>query len=292
MMAGAAHLQDFLAEGLRWGQGRPSQGGPRLKLGHVKVMLTTTTGACYPDPETLTGLVREARQAGFPVAIHAVEQEAVAVAVDALSAALRRDQAAGSGRPMAPTMPPDRIEHCSECPPALAARLRRSGAMVVTQPGFVYWNGERYREEVDPDLLPWLYPLGTLAGLGIRVAFGSDAPVIDPNPWPAIYSAVTGAGRSGRGLRGGERRGQRGPQAITVESALRGHTVDGAYSEGSSAFKGSIQAGKLADLVLVDSDPLSVSPSQLHRVRPALTIVGGRVVWQAEDSGLSDAVPG
>ena len=319
MMAGAAHLQDFLAEGFRWGQG-----GPRLRLGHVKIMLTTTTGACYPDPETLALMVREARQAGFPVAVHAVEQEAVAAAVDALGAAPRRprlfggpahssdfdagvDQAspatppgemglrrrrdAGPGTPTGPhpAMPPDRIEHCSECPPALAARLRRSGAMVVTQPGFVYWNGERYRQEVSPDLLPWLYPLGALAGLGISVAFGSDAPVIDPNPWPAIYSAVTGAARSGRSLRPG---GRRDSQTITTESALRRHTLEGAYSEGSSGFKGSIQAGKLADLVLVDPDPLGADPSRLDRVRPVLTIVGGRVAWQSEASGLSAVVPG
>ena len=338
MMAGAGRVEEFLTAGRYWGCG-----DSRLRLGHVKVMLTLSTGSLQPDPEALANTIREARQAGFPVAIHAIEQEAIAAAVQAISehpqsrfihgepayssarevetrgrfsTAERDEQSSPPGywppgywtkdwpedwtkegagaQPLRETtlaMPPDRIEHCAECPPALAAQLRRCGAMVVTQPGFVYWNGDRYRQEVDPRLLRWLYPIGGLVSSGVNVAFGSDAPVVDPNPWPAIYSAVTGATKSGQDFRLGKR-GDRGrSQVVMLESALRRYTLGGAYAEGAHDLKGSIQQGKLADLVLVDIDRTSVDPSRLKEVRPVLTVLGGRIAWQAEAAGPSTAVP-
>ncbi len=171
-------------------------------------------------------------------------------------------------------MPRDRIEHCAECSPDLAALVARSGAMVVTQPGFVFWNGERYRDRVEPSLLEWLYPVAGLVRSGVSVAFGSDAPVIDPNPWPAIYSAVTGAARSSQELR------PRG-QEVSVESALGMYTLGGANAEGSGQFKGSIQVGRLADLTLVDVDLAGIDAARLQNVRSVMTLLGGRLVWEA-----------
>ncbi len=171
-------------------------------------------------------------------------------------------------------MPRDRIEHCAECSPDLASMVARSGAMVVTQPGFVFWNGDRYRDRVDPSLLEWLYPVGGLVRSGVSVAFGSDAPVIDPNPWPTIYSAVTGATRSSEKLR------PRG-QGVSVESALSMYTLGGAYAEGSGQFKGSIQVGRLADLTLVDVKLADIDAASLRKVRSVMTILGGRLVWEA-----------
>jgi len=289
MMAGASYLDEFVAEGRRWGDG-----DQWLRLGHAKVMLTTTTGALQPDFETLRLIVHQARQAGFPVAVHAIEMEAVAAAARALQKIPATSHYPwGEGRILKPdnsttaTVPRDRIEHCAECPPALLTQVRRSGAMAVTQPGFVFWNGDRYRKEVDPSLLGWLYPVGGLFRSGVTVAFGSDAPVIDPNPWPAIYSAVTGATRTGKGLHPtGPDRPQLS-QHVPVESALRMYTVAGAYSEGTQAVKGTLRPGKLADMVLLDADPTSVEPEFLRDIKPVLTILGGRVVWEADRASRS-----
>ena len=171
-------------------------------------------------------------------------------------------------------MPRDRIEHCAECSPEVASLVARSGAMVVTQPGFVFWNGDRYRDRVEQSKLEWLYPVGGLVRSGVSVAFGSDAPVIDPNPWPAIYSAVTGATKFSKELR------PRG-QEVSVESALHMYTLGGAFAEGSGEFKGSIQVGKLADLTLVDVRLAGIDLAGLKNVRPVMTILGGRLVWEA-----------
>ena len=145
---------------------------------------------------------------------------------------------------------------------------------MVTQPGFVYWNGDRYRNRVEASLLEWLYPVAGLVRSGVSVAFGSDAPVIDPNPWPAIFSAVTGATRSSKELRPWG-------QEVSMESALGMYTLSGAYAEGSGQFKGSIQVGKLADMTLVDVNLSGIDAASLQNVRSTMTILGGRLVWES-----------
>ena len=267
MLAGANHLEDFLAEERRWGDG-----DHWLRLGHVKTMLNLTTGALHPDIEELGRMVNVAHQSGFPVAIHAVEQEAV----DAAAQVFQRV----SSTPNQSTTR-DRIEHCAECPPELTAHVRRSGAMVVTQPGFIFWNGERYRQRVDPALLNSLYPVGSLNHHGVAVAFGSDSPVIDPNPWPGIYSTVTGFCKDAQPLSGNPSCSAVGAQKVPVETALRMYTAAGAYADGTQDIKGTIRPGKLADLVLVDRDPTAVEQESLKDIHPVLTILGGRVAWEA-----------
>jgi hypothetical protein len=213
------------------------------------------------------------------VAIHAIEEEAVAAAASALL------RVAASGASGLAARARDRIEHCAECPPDLLELVRRSGAVVVTQPGFLYWNGESYRERVDPALLPYLYPLRLLHQSGVPLAYGSDAPVIDLSPWPGLYSAVTRNTQLDRVLPEG---GGSGPEAasdlmagISVWDALRHQCRGGAYAEGSESSKGSIRVGKLADLTLVDWDPTLEFLEGLPGTRALLTIIGGRVVWAA-----------
>ena len=160
--------------------------------------------------------------------------------------------------------------------------MRRSGATVVTQPGFVYWNGDRYLKQVDASLLPHLYPIGSLHRAGVPVAFSSDSPVIDPNPWPGICAAVTGMTRAGSVLNPN----LLGPhRQIGALEALRMYTLAGAMAEGTHPLKGSIKPGKLADLILVDDDPLGVAAERLKDLSAVLTVIGGRIAW---DAGLCD----
>lgn len=273
MMAGFPHLQHLAANGLQWGEG-----DDWIRLGHAKIMLTLTTGHLYPPPETLQEMVEESHALGFPVAVHAVEQEAVAAVAQVLAKA--SPVSGVDGNP--PDHAIDRIEHCSECPKPLQELVRQSGAMVVTQPAFIYWSGDRYIEQVEPDLLPHLYPIALLRQVFVPVAFGSDAPVVDPNPWPGIYSAVTRRTREGRCLPEWS-----GPSAtshdLTVLDALRMYTKAGAASEGSDHRKGAISPGKLADLALLDTCPTAADYVRLKDIRSVLTIVGGRI---ARDEGL------
>lgn len=281
MMAGASHVKSFSDQGLTWGSGNRW-----LRMGHVKIMLTLTTGQLHPDVDSLNKLIIEARQSGFPVAIHAVEAEAVAAAARAITEipsipSHERSNDTGANAATGEGVRRDRIEHCSECPPDVAAMVRNSGAMVVTQPGFVYRNGDNYLERVEPSMLKWLYPLCLLSRSGVSVAFGSDAPVIDPNPWPGIYSAVTGLTRTARSLRADNNNGPASSESVSLGQALRMFTLASAMAEGTQRTKGSIEPGKLADLTLLDTDVASLEPSALLKVRPVMTIIEGRLVWEA-----------
>ena len=288
LMAGVANLEQFAPAGLSW-----SSGDDRLRLGHAKIMLTLTTGAMHPGPAELAELVSAAHKLGFPVAIHAIEQEAVA-AVAALQG-MAQPLPAGpiKGIPAAAGyIPRNRIEHCAEGPPKLLAKLRRQGVTVVTQPGFIYWRGESYRERVSPELLPHLYPIAALAQAGIPLAFGSDAPVIDPSPWPALYSAITGRTAAGQPLFEDKAGGQpmfagktAGPNpGLTLTQALRAYTHGGAWAEGMETRKGIIRPGMLADLALVDTDLTRANAAALKDTQVRLTLLGGEVVW---DDGIA-----
>ncbi|MDA0263416.1 MAG: amidohydrolase [Chloroflexi bacterium] len=260
MMAGAGRLAELTDSGLAWGSG-----GDSLHLGHVKVMLTMTTGALHPNIEGLREAAAHASRAGFPIAVHCVEQEAVMAAAQVISKL----------PPLPAGVPPHRIEHCSECPPHVLDAVRGSGAAVVTQPGFIHWNGPSYRKNVDPASQPHLYPVGALDTAGIPTAFGSDAPVANPDPWPGIHSAVTRRDREGQPFPETAGSGQ-----VSAASALRMYTQSGADLEGAGGNKGSITPGKLADLVLVDADPLSCDPQALKDIKAKMSIVGGKVVWE------------
>lgn len=274
MLAGASNLNQFANAGLSWGYG-----DDRLRLGHAKIMLTLTTGALHPGTAELAELVSAAHSQGFPVAIHAVEQEAIAAvaALPALSYPI--PTAPTSGIPTAPSrpIPRNRLEHCAECPPQLLTLLRSSGLTVVTQPGFIYWRGESYREQVTPELLPHLYPISALSQAGIPLAFGSDAPVIDPSPWPALYSALTRRTAAGGPLPFDQSVAPK--PGLTLESALRAYTQGSAWAEGMETRKGIIKPGMLADLVLVDTPLPQAGATSIKNTQARLTLIGGQVAW-------------
>lgn len=245
MMAGAGRLSEFQGQGLRYGD---AEANGMLTLGHAKIMLTATSGGLHPDFEMLACAVKRAHDAGFPVAIHAVEREAIVASAAALS-----ENPAPVGV--------DRIEHCAECPPDVAELVAASGAKVVLNTGFLHYDGERYRQTVSSELLPHLYPAGALSGLGVRTALGSDAPVVDPNPWAAMAAAITRRTASGNLLGG--------TGLPSMDSALAKHIG-----------QNRIEAGQPADLAVVAPDPIAIPLRELPQVRAALTITGGQVVWR------------
>ena len=284
MMAGAGKLDEFAQAGLGW-----ASGDEWLRLGHAKMMLTLTTGDLYPAPEDLERIASAALGRGFPFAVHAVEREALATVLELpqLNQQPQNGLRPGNTVSQLRRAPLNRIEHCAECPPDLMEKLSRSRATVVTQPGFIYWRGDRYMKHVSPDLLPHLYDVEQFARRGVRLAFGSDTPLIDPNPWPGIYAAVTGRTSDGATFpRLGQNSSQPANYTPTMDfgRALAAYTLGGAAAEGASNFKGRIKEGMLADLALLD---VPVDDREMERVRDTrarLTILGGRVVWDS-DSG-------
>ena len=235
-----------------------------LRLGAVKVMLTSTTGVLQPALKELTELAIHHHRKGRQLAFHAIEAESVVAAAHAIASARRAHP-----RPD----PRHRIEHCAEGPPEILRLVKDSGAMIVTQPGFIYHHGPKYLAQVDPGLLPHLYPLASLDDAGIPWAAGSDAPVALPDPLLHVQAAAARRTFDSRSI---------GPsQAVSVHRALNAWTIDAAHSCFQEESLGSIRPGKLANLALLSDDPTQTPPENIGSIAVQMTIVGGKVVWEA-----------
>ncbi|MDP6100522.1 MAG: amidohydrolase [Dehalococcoidia bacterium] len=225
----------------------------------VKIVLDEATGRLNPSSEELKFQVARVHALGIPVAIHAVEREAVEAVASVLEHVLQAY----------PRPHQHRIEHCAECPPPLQQRLARLGVTVVTQPPFIYYRGDKYLSHASPEVLPYLYPTGSLLRAGLRVAGSSDAPVVPFSPLTGICAAVTRRTESGGVVAPGE--------AVTPEQALALYTTGAAHAAGERERKGSISPGKLADLTVLSADPTAVPPEEIGDIRVTMTILGGKV---------------
>ena len=235
----------------------------QLRLGGVKIILDETTGRLLPAQDELNELVLKIHRSGSQVAIHAIEENAVQSACRAIEFALKKNPR------------PDhrhRIEHCSVCPPSLSKQLAALGIMVVTQPAFVYFHGDRYLQTVAADQLSNLYPIATLLKKGVTVAGSSDCPIVPPDPLIGIYAAIARLSTTGQPVSIKER--------IENLAALRLFTQSAALAGFEERRKGSITPGKLADLVLLNGDPSKVSPDEIKELEVEMTVLDGKIVWK------------
>ncbi len=236
-----------------------------LRLGAVKIILDDTTGRLHPPQKDLNEMVLEVHESGMQIAIHAIDEASIGAACSAIKYALDRIPTKDHRH---------RIEHCSVCPPSLARQIASLGIMVVTQPPFIYYNGERYLETVSGEQLEHLYPFRTLLQQGISLAGSSDCPIVPPNPLIGIYAAVSRVGQKNHRVGRQEK--------ISAGDALRMYTRNGAQASFEESIKGTITPGKLADLVVLNGDPTQLPPDELKRLQVEMTMIGGQVVWQRE----------
>jgi predicted amidohydrolase YtcJ len=220
-------------------------------------------GLLYWPQEELDSLVEEAHSGGFQVSIHAIGDAAISSALEAIRRAV-------AARPAPATR--HRIEHCGLPLPDLHDRLRKSGVVAVVQPGFLHFHGDVYAANVDGERARWLYPIRTLLALCRGVAGSSDAPVIpDRSPLFGMAAAMTRRTSSGAVLCADEQLG--------FDEALRLYTTGPAFAAAEDADKGSLAAGKLADLVVLADDPGDVPGEELSSLAVEMTFVGGRLAW-------------
>jgi len=272
----ASALTELKEVGLRAGFG-----DERLRLGQLKLfsdgslgshtawMLApfgddpANTGIPIHTTEELASLVREAHEAGWPCAVHAIGDAANRAVLDAFERA---------GKP--PGAIPDRIEHVQIIAPQDMPRLARLGVVASMQPVHVSsdWRaasrlwGERSRHA---------YAWRSLLRDEATLAFGSDAPVEPLNPWHGLQVALTR-----RDLDGEPPDGWYPEECLTLAEALAGFTTGAAFAGGEPA-DGRLAPGARADFVLVERDPFALGPEELGRVRPLATYVGGERVYEA-----------
>jgi predicted amidohydrolase YtcJ len=214
--------------------------------------------------------VRRAADAHFPVAVHAIGDAANRAALDAFAATREVWQAAGL-RP--------RIEHAQLLASDDVARFEDIGVAASVQ--FSHAPSDRDLADRVWEGHPGAYAYRSLLDAGALLANGSDAPVEELDPLAGLVAGVL------RTL--DERPPWRPEQAVTVEEALRATTVAPAWLEGQEHRRGTLVPGMLADLVVLDRDPLHCPPEELREVSVVATMVGGRWTHAAPGAPIEAA---
>jgi predicted amidohydrolase YtcJ len=220
-------------------------------------------GILVSSEDELYAAARKAHEAGWQLGTHSNGD----AAIDIMLRIYERLQ-----REMPRRDPRYRLEHCTVINPPLVQRIRALGAIPTPFSTYVYYHGEKMRE-YGPERLDWMFAVRSFLDAGIRVTQASDYPPGPFEPMMALRSEVTRTDAHGNLW---------GPrQKVTVEEALRVGTINGAYASFEENHKGSITAGKLADLVVLGRDPLRVDPMSLIDIPIERTMTGGRWVYEA-----------
>ena len=248
---------------------RSGLGDDWLRVGYLKAFMDGTlgsrtalrldgSGVRITGAEELERIVRRAAAAGFPVAVHAIGDLANREALDGFEAA--RDA-------WAPLGLRQRIEHAQLLAPEELPRFAGVGVAASVQ--FSHAPADRDIAEREwGEAAAGSYAYRSLADAGALLANGSDAPVEELDPLAGIRAAVL------RTL--DDRDPWRPEQALTEEEALRASTVAPAWLSGDEQRRGRLRPGMLADLVVLNKDPLTCEPEELTELKPVATMAGGR----------------
>jgi len=163
--------------------------------------------------------------------------------------------------------------------------LAKVGCMIASQPLHITDDMRVAEEHWGEERCFCTHALRDNINAGIRMAFGSDCPVADPDPLKGIYAAVTRQNRDGW-----PEDGWRPEQRITVEEAVWGYTMGSAAASGEAHLKGSITPGKLADMVVLSQDIFNQEPPMISETLVEMTILDGKIVHRNEehDTGFDD----
>jgi predicted amidohydrolase YtcJ len=223
----------------------------------------TPGGLLYWPPDELGRMIADAHAGGWQVGIHAQGDRAIEMALDALEGAMRAAPRAE---------PRHRIEHAGLPTPLQLDRIAALGVVTVNQPRYLHDSGDEFLWRLGPRAHR-LQPLRDELARGIGVALSSDAFVASYRPLDTIAAAVNRRTRHGVPI---------GPdQELTVEQAVRGHTVEAARALFLEDRLGSLEPGKLADLVVLDGDPFVTPPERIPDIPVWMTVVGGAIAWRA-----------
>ncbi len=269
-------LDEAIALGLRTGFGDQS-----LRVGHVKFFGDGSQGARtawmlepYLDAEgcgmpltpmdEIAAAVEKADGAGLALAVHAIGDRTNRELITVFERHMAEDARSV----------PHRIEHAQIVRPSDVERLGRLGVVASAQPIHVTDDIALSENSVGARSR-YSYPFRDMLAAGVTLAFGSDAPVADPNPMWGIHAAVTRQRRDGTPAGGWHPE-----QCLTVAEAVGGFTTGPAIVTGRKVMLGSIAPGKLADLVVLDRDIFALDPADIHRARVVMTIFDGRTVYE------------
>lgn len=273
-------MKDFANEGLanpdNYKTKRVNMGGVKLVLdgsagGQTLVLTEPYEGTDYLGPWRLPPDVFAEKfkyydDLGYTIKTHAVGDGAIRTVLDVAEESRKRGS---KGR--------HSVAHSAFVNPVDRPRFKELDVIAELSPYFWFYNPavEIVRHELGEERLSWGWPIKYFVENGTRYSFGSDWPVTHPDPWPAIESMITRAAP-------GDPEGRNwGPEwAVTLEQAIYGYTMGGAYGQSLENEIGSIEKGKFADFIILDQDIFSIPVGELHKTKVLETHMEGEVVYK------------
>ncbi|HEY6343076.1 MAG TPA: amidohydrolase [Bryobacteraceae bacterium] len=218
-------------------------------------------GRAFFTPEQIHANIEAGHQLGWQFGIHAIGDASIVMTVDALDQVLQKYPRADHRHYLChfTVLPPERTMQT----------MVKDKILIAQQPNFTYNLEGRYVEALEGKRLTTNNALTTPIKRGIFMAFGSDNLPI--GPFLGLYAAVTRKGESGKAY---------GPEeAVSVKDAIRMYTRNGAFLTREEKIKGTLEPGKLADMIVLPEDLLAVPPEKLLTMKVDMTIVGGRILY-------------
>lgn len=245
---------------------------PYTDAPNTRGLITTSEAEIYD-------LTRRCLGRGFQVATHAIGDAANHQVLDAYEKALK--QASGTNPVTAADVVRDdarlRVEHAQVLAAADIPRFAGLGVIASMQPTHCTSDMAWAEKRIGPARIKGAYAWRSVLKTGAHLPISSDFPGETLNPFYGIYAAVTRQDASGK-----PEGGWYPEQRMTVDEALRGYTIEAAYAEFEEKQKGSIETGKLADLIVVSKDPTKIAPSELLRISVLKTFVNGKIVYSSK----------
>ncbi|MGE7766298.1 amidohydrolase [Peribacillus sp. NPDC096540] len=216
--------------------------------------------------EELYRLVKEARKYGWQVATHAIGDGAILQVLNTYERVLKEDPLVDHRW---------RIEHFQIANANEIDRIAKSGILPSMQPVHATSDKNRAEDRVGPERIKYSYAWRKVIDAGSHIIGGSDAPVELVNPFHGLYAAITRMDRDGNPAEGWYPE-----ESMTREEAIKAFTIWAAEGSFEEKIKGSLEAGKLADFIVIDKDPMKCPEEQLKDIQVHTTVLGGEVVYK------------
>jgi predicted amidohydrolase YtcJ len=234
-----------------------------LRFTGLKFSIDDMTGKIRIPEDELTSRLIAANERKQRVLVHALSYNGMDIALRSLETALRKYPRNDHRH---------RIEHSgnANCTIEHMRKMKELNITASLNPGFIYFLGEQeYVDKAKSE--DDIFPLRSLLNSDLTIITNSDFGLIPPDPMKAIYFAVTRKTRQGNVIVP--------EQAISVEQALRQYTINAAYAGFEERVKGSLEVGKVADMVVLSEDPFLVDSERLREIEVLKTIIGGEIVY-------------
>ncbi len=238
-------------------------------------------GKLFWEPAQYKKAIAELDRRGLQVFTHAIGDKSVRLALDAYQNAAETNRTTDA-RP--------RIEHIETISAQDIPRFGKLGVIASFQPLHAYPDDNAlhvWARNAGPERTQRAWAWRDVESTGGTLAFGSDWPVVTLNPWPGVQNALTRKTREGDPPEGFVPR-----ERISLEDAIRAYTLGAAFAGHREKTEGSLELGKVADLIITSQDLFKIEPNQIADTEVLLTMVGGKAVYQAPERAAAPAAAG